>query len=463
MKKILKFSLLLIFSLIIINEAQSQYILQRSVFGNGGKAISNSELKLNSTLGQAIVGKVQNNDIIGKFGFWYTIPESSTSQIIQLNSGWNTISSYIYPEAPLMPSVFSEIVTNVNLVKNGIAQTYIPAFNINDIGEWNIAHGYQVNMINSALLSINGTPAVPEETPIDLIQGWNLTSYLRNNAMSPIQAFASIGTSLFLAKNNVGGLYIPSWGINTLGNLSAGEGYFLYLNTASELTYPANNAQKSIINDYVTPSVQYLIPNLTPTGNSASLLIQINAADGSEVAVFTKNNELIGSAYLRGGVAAVNIWGDDFLTEKKEAAADGDLLFVKLFNPKTNELINLNLYQINEMISNKDLDELVYSQNAIYNAKGVIAGAEQLVMQICNKPNPVTSSTIFEFSLENDGNAEILIYALDGKIVSKVNSSFYKTGTFKVAFDASGLSSGAYTVVLRSGNQTAMTMMIIDK
>jgi hypothetical protein len=200
MKKILKFSLLLIFSLIIINEAQSQYILQRSVFGNGGKAISNSELKLNSTLGQAIVGKVQNNDIIGKFGFWYTIPESSTSQIIQLNSGWNTISSYIYPEAPLMPSVFSEIVTNVNLVKNGIAQTYIPAFNINDIGEWNIAHGYQVNMINSALLSINGTPAVPEETPIDLIQGWNLTSYLRNNAMSPIQAFASIGTSLFLAK-----------------------------------------------------------------------------------------------------------------------------------------------------------------------------------------------------------------------------------------------------------------------
>ncbi|HPI21333.1 MAG TPA: T9SS type A sorting domain-containing protein [Candidatus Kapabacteria bacterium] len=463
MKKIIKFSLILIFSLIIINEAQSQYILQRSVFGNGGKAVSNSALKLNSTLGQAIVGIVQNNDIIGKFGFWYTIPESSTSQIIQLNSGWNIISSYMYPEAPLMPGVFSEIVTNVNLVKNGIGQTYIPAFNINDIGEWNIAHGYQVNMLNSAVLEISGTTVIPEETPIDLIQGWNLTSYLRNNAMSPVQAFASIGTSLFLAKNNAGGLYIPSWGINSLGNLSAGEGYFLYLNTASELTYPANNAQKSLLYDYVTPSVQYLIPNLTPTGNSASLLIQINAADGSEVAVFTKNNELIGSAYLSGGVAAVNIWGDDFLTEKKEAAADGDLLFVKLFSPKTNELVNLNLYQINEMISNKDLDELVYSQNAIYNAKGVIEGAEQLVMQISNTPNPVSNSTFFEFSLENDGNAEILIYALDGKIVSKVNSSFYKAGTFKVAFDASGLTSGAYTVVLRSGSQTAMTMMIIEK
>jgi len=100
MKKIIKFSIILIFSLIIINEAQSQYILQRSVFGNGGKAVSNSELKLNSTLGQAIVGKVQNDEIIGKFGFWYTIPENSTSQIIQLNSGWNTISSYMYPEAP---------------------------------------------------------------------------------------------------------------------------------------------------------------------------------------------------------------------------------------------------------------------------------------------------------------------------------------------------------------------------
>jgi len=370
----------------------------------------------------------------------------------------------MYPENPLMPTVFSEIVTNVNLVKNGIGQTYIPAFNINDIGEWNIAHGYQVNMLNSALLSINGIPAIPEETPLNLLQGWNLSAYLRNNPMAPVTAFASLGSSLFLAKNNEGGLYVPSWGVNTLGNLIPGEGYFLNLTTSDELTYPANNAQKGLYDDFVTPSVQYMIPSIVPTGNNATLLIQLgNVTDGNEVAVYSNNNELIGSAYVKDGVAAVNIWGDDEMTDKKEAAVDGELLIVKLFSPKTNEMIDLNLYSIKEIPSNTELDNLTYSQSAIYSAKATIAGAEQLAMQISNKPNPVSYSTIFEFSLENNGDAEILVYSLTGELVARTAKGFYKAGTFKVSFDASDLTSGVYSIVLQNGNQRAMTMMVVEK
>ncbi len=165
-----------------------------------------------------------------------TIPDELN---IPLNNGWNMISSNIIPEEPAMESVF-EGMNNIVLVKNGAGQIYSPAFGINEIGDWNVEAGYYVYTNGSNLLSISGAEVNPVLQSIELNAGWNLVSYLLNSPMNVQQALASITSNLVMAKNNSGGFYHPGFGINTLGEMQPGQGYWLYMNAPAVLTYPGN-------------------------------------------------------------------------------------------------------------------------------------------------------------------------------------------------------------------------------
>ncbi|HPO63969.1 MAG TPA: hypothetical protein PK762_12895 [Candidatus Kapabacteria bacterium] len=159
--------------------------------------------------------------------------------IISLNQGWNTISSSILPNAPNMDSIFAEMEELV-IVKNADGQIFEPSQNINQIGDWNIAHGYMVYITAPATLQITGTAVNPTETEINLVSGWNLVSYLRNSPLAINTALEGISSSIILVKNNQGQLYYPAYGLNTLGNMQQGQGYWLYMNSPAVLVYPGN-------------------------------------------------------------------------------------------------------------------------------------------------------------------------------------------------------------------------------
>jgi len=64
----------MIFTLTILLFSQhvaGQYAVKQSVFGNGGSTITNSDYRLNSTLGQQAIGVTQNSNYVNKAGFWY--------------------------------------------------------------------------------------------------------------------------------------------------------------------------------------------------------------------------------------------------------------------------------------------------------------------------------------------------------------------------------------------------------
>jgi hypothetical protein len=163
------------------------------------------------------------------------------SQSIGMASGWNMISSYVAPDNPDMSAVFSEIVSDVVLVKNGTGQVYWPDFGINGIGSWNVLHGYQVYLINPRILEISGIKVAPELSPMALPQGWNLIAYLRDAPYPIDQALASINSELLLAKNNTGQVYWPAFGINGIGNMQPGQAYQVYMNSSGTLTYPGSS------------------------------------------------------------------------------------------------------------------------------------------------------------------------------------------------------------------------------
>ena len=59
-------------------------------------------------------------------------------------------------------------------------------------------------------------------------------------------------------------------------------------------------------------------------------------------------------------------------------------------------------------------------------------------------PNPVKTTTDFCFNLPDDGNVEILILDLSGKILYKLGESFYLKGDNTIKFDAYKLAAGIY-------------------
>ena len=62
----------------------------------------------------------------------------------------------------------------------------------------------------------------------------------RETPMAAETAWASLGGDLLLAKNSDGLVYWPDLGINQIGSLQPGQGYQIYMNAESTLSYPVS-------------------------------------------------------------------------------------------------------------------------------------------------------------------------------------------------------------------------------
>jgi len=229
-------------------EGATSYIFQLSKFEDFNSLIVNVDLLTETNY------FVTDLDFKTEY-FWrvcssYDIVNSDWSEVrsfttisginIDLNQGWNLISSNIIPSNSQMEEIFLYIENNILFVKNRLGQVFIPLYEINHIGNWNITHGYIVYVTSPDTLQITGTEVNPTETEINLVSGWNLISYLRNLQMPVETALAGINSSLILVKNNIGQLYYPSYFLNTLGNMQPGQGYWLFMSEPAVLTYPGN-------------------------------------------------------------------------------------------------------------------------------------------------------------------------------------------------------------------------------
>ena len=166
-----------------------------------------------------------------------------SEQTIYLNQGWNLISINVQPQEPdSINRVLNNINDNLLIAKNISGAVYIPTYNINTIGKWDVTQGYQIYMNAKDTLIATGTQIDPSNTPVQLKAGWNMISYLRNSELSAELAFESISDNenLLIAKTIEGTVYIPTYGINTIGNLKPGKAYRIYVLSSDTLIYPAN-------------------------------------------------------------------------------------------------------------------------------------------------------------------------------------------------------------------------------
>ena len=80
-----------------------------------------------------------------------------------------------------------------------------------------------------------------------------------------------------------------------------------------------------------------------------------------------------------------------------------------------------------------------------------------------NYPNPFNPGTTIRFSIPEAGNVKLNIFNSLGEEVANLVDEFREAGTYKINYDASGLSSGIYFYQLRINEFTSIKKMLLIK
>ncbi len=176
-----------------------------------------------------------------------------SSQSIQLSQGWNLVSFWLQPLETDLLDIFGDLITTGFLKKvqdedgNSMLQGLDGQWQ-NEIGTHGSQEGYYVDVATNCTLEVTGLE-IPLPFVIELSPGWNIISYpcqIPQDALEALQGLISQGT-LVKAQNESGASITQSlqgdW-INEIGNLQAGEAYYVRVSDSCQLAFPARLDQK---------------------------------------------------------------------------------------------------------------------------------------------------------------------------------------------------------------------------
>jgi hypothetical protein len=456
-----------------MQDLSAQYILKRSVIGNGGGKTSNEASTVNYTIGQSVVGVSSNESAIGKFGFWYTTSSGPTpvSFTININAGWNLISSYVIPSSLLMTDIWAGKTENLLVLKNGNGDFWFPSLGVGNLENWNILDGYHVYVATDETLTFNGY-TVSENTIIPIL-GWKLVSYLSPYPRPAEQALASIVSKMILVKNALGEIYAPFLEWNTLeqndpinaGKMIPGKGYYIYTASQAFLDY-SNSSTARISSDVqvkIEPRTQHFLLPFENTGNNMSILFESdNIPDGVEIGIFSGSGKLIGSGVVNHGRVAVTVFGENKLSKNTDGASEGDVLSAKAYFPNIGITADVSLTHLFDVVLGGEKTNLVYNNNAIFYARGSVSGVSQ-DNQLTISPNPVLFTADIQYSILEKSNIRLELFNLQGESVVVLAEGETNAGVHHIAFDIGDLTSGVYNLVLRTDSKNYVQKVIISK
>jgi pimeloyl-ACP methyl ester carboxylesterase len=392
--------------------------------------------------------------------------EIDQKQSINLSSGWNMISSYINPTDLNVENLLEPIQDNLLLLRNNAGELYFPSLGINSIGNWDITQGYKAYMMEEATLDIFGTKIVPEDTPIELPQGWNWIAYLRDSEMSVVTAFEDIVEDILLVRDIEGNIYFPDLNINTLGNLEPSEGYMIYMMESATLTYPANGSPRQALKgDELTPKATYIVPEIHRTGNSMSLVIETESLlNGGEIGIWTQDNVLVGSGKVHEGKAAITVWGDNEQTEAIDGARQLEGLKAMVFDKESAMSYEIELSNIHSLRTSQNQEYLVYNTEDIVMARAVTQSSIQTddILLTC-KPNPTTGETVIEYQVKDQSFVSLKLNSMSGQLIQILTEGDMTSGFHSLNFDGSRLANGVYNLQMVVDGKSVSRLLVISK
>ncbi len=374
---------------------------------------------------------------------------------INLSEGWNTISSYVVPEVLDINSIIAPISNQVEIIKDGQGNAAIPAFNINNIGNWNISEGYQVKVSSNTSLTIEGDP-VAEDTPISIAQGWQIIPVYNRTPQNAQTAFSSINNIIEIVKDNSGNSYIPSFGINGIGDLQPTQGYYLKASAVGTLNLQAapNQGRKSF-NNSIKTSQHYSAPVIT--GRSATIVLPYKLATeylnvGDELVVKNKAGKIFGWSRFDGENTAITVWGDDTSTELIDGFYEGEKMDLYIRKLSGQQELGIRPFTAStKSLTFKTNDLLVIDQ------LDVDAPVEEFIQIV---PNPVNGVATVNLSILDTQQVTIRIIDVNGRIMNSYRQQV-DNNLNQLRLDTSLLPAGMYSYEVMGENGKVMRSLFV--
>ncbi|MCF8372267.1 MAG: T9SS type A sorting domain-containing protein [Bacteroidales bacterium] len=381
-----------------------------------------------------------------------------TIHYVTLVKGWSFFSTFVSPYNDSIPEVFAPVISSILMVKNSSGSAYWPFFGLNQIGDYVVGQGYQVNSIDTVVCPIPGTIVLPQNIGINVEAGWRIIGYLRHAPGNAADMVSSIYSNLLMMKNTMGQSLWPYFGLNQIGNMQPGQGYQTLLSAASTLTYPKNTAPTKA--SYVERPALYHFQMNQNTGSNMTLGIPLTAWEhlpnnGDEIAMLGKNGTLIGGSVFTGDHLAIPIWGDDVLTDETENIVEGENFTILIWDQTTDlesELIIQKWIEGDEFYARDKISIVGKIQNKL-------TPVSETTYSSCF-PNPFRDELQISFTLPVEGKVIIKLIDMQGKVVDLLCSENYQAGNHQVNYINPNLAPGIYYYQLNFNDKVVVEKIV---
>jgi hypothetical protein len=381
------------------------------------------------------------------------------TQDIDLNLGYQFVSTYLISEEADMEIILTDILTdNLDFVRNSEGETFrkIGPIWVNGIGDWIFSEGYLFKMFGEEVLSITGEK-VNISTPIQLETGFQFISYFLDYSINALDAFEVIlNDNLDFIRNSDGSTVRkigPNW-VNGIGDCHPGDGFLVKMFADDELIYPATAVKSIISKDKIATTHFYF-----NGGNAADPVFTIYVSGleiGDEVAAYD-GNVIVGAVkitsenYLENELAVFST-----LTEGEGYISGNDIRFIVWDNDQQTELICeyefLNPYGTSYLKRTYPEGDGKYSIVKFSKSGPGIDEINNETLTIY--PNPASDYFIVQSELKIN---RIQLFNYSGIIVYE---SIPKSESLRI--NTENLTQGLYFVRVETENKTVTKQIIIE-
>jgi len=432
---------------------------QSEAISSSGNYFEQNGISLSWTLGETITETFPNNNIILTQGFQQTICSQTNIREYLFSQGYQFVSTQLVPENPDMLDVLENILNeNLDFVRNssGNMLRKIGPVWVNGIGNWITTEGYLFKMNDADILIISGQTIDPQ-TPINLLTGYQIISFLPDSQQNTSDVFENILENLDFVRNTSGNMFRkigPVW-VNGIGNMQPGQGYLVKMNASDILIYP--NAVKKLLATQKLKPEHFQSLDGNPYNPVWSIYFEKgNMERGDEIAIFD-NKKLVGAASVNSKNVFENeipVFGNLFKVGNKP--------IIKIWDKSENKELCVNEYIFTNTI------EGAYTQRIFPAKDGEFSLMKFSINEIPNEnpepqtftiyPNPTKGKITIGNLIPSGQVCNIRITDITSNIVFK--SSFINSQP-SVEVNLSQLEKGVYFISLIENNCTQVKKIII--
>ena len=403
------------------------------------------------------------------------VGSNPASRDIPVDPDWNLISLGIAPDPHTVPDVFGDLsityAFGFRAVEGPMSWDVARPSFLNDLEILDGLHGYWIKSGESTqkIWSVSGD-AIALTTPIPMYSGWNLIGYLPASsdtiphALSSIDPLYSYVSGFESGAPKVWDREKPDF-LNDLGRLNPNGGYWVKMDSATQLVYPTGGYYKPLNRDALSHSISTSMDSVIVTpfwcdfwGVQPELI-----AEGDTLQVFDPDSVLCGEGYgtIEGGFL-IHVFGDDPNTQEiDEGATEDDTLRFTLNGAHTTVIEGAPVWEYGQ--SKQVALEL--------SPSGADSDPEQLpefMVLVGNFPNPFNPFTTIHYLLNKQQQIGLCIFDVSGKEVRTLFKGLQTAGSHIAQWDGRDdygrrAATGVYFIELKSSEMSITHKCLLIK